>query len=243
LEKLTERILNLFSKVAELNFQKYNWNMFNRKKQKEEIEISKLISHLKNAEQKYEDLLKYVESVEKRFDSLKEIFFLDLNNYVNNNFEEVPKVNNKITTLENLVGDSNILFQIDSSESQKNQVPAEIEVVLKNMELSFSDKLMEIIRTKNLNEVEVYKKADIDRRLFSKIRSNSNYRPTKDTIILLCLSMKLNFEEVSDLFLRAGFSFSKSDKRDLIAEYFFKKELYDIFLYKDILFKYGFIKE
>ena len=161
--------------------------MFNRKKQKEEIEISKLISHLKNAEQKYEDLLKYVESVEKRFDSLKEIFFLDLNNYVNNNFEEVPKVNNKITTLENLVGDSNILFQIDSSESQKNQVPAEIEVVLKNMELSFSDKLMEIIRTKNLNEVEVYKKADIDRRLFSKIRSNSNYRPTKDTIILLAI--------------------------------------------------------
>ena len=80
MEKLTERILNLFSKVAELNFQKYNWNMFNRKKQKEEIEISKLISHLKNAEQKYEDLLKYVESVEKRFDSLKEIFFLDLNN-------------------------------------------------------------------------------------------------------------------------------------------------------------------
>ena len=101
---------------------------------------------------------------------------------------------------------------------------------------------MQIIREKKLNEVEVYKKADLDRRHFSKIRSNPDYRTTKETVILLCLSMELNYEETTDLLNRAGYSLSKSSKQDLIAQYFIQRNIYDILLYKEILFEYGLLK-
>ena len=153
-------------------------------------------------------------------------------------------VKNKIQEKDDLIFHLKKMLKNSTDKYEEALIYAqEIEKVLKNVEVSFSNKLMEIIRLKNLNEVEVYKKADIDRRHFSKIRSNSDYRPTKDTIILLCLSMRLNYEEVEDLLNRAGFSFSKSDKRDLIAEYFFKKHNYDVLLYKETLYKYGFLKE
>lgn len=122
-------------------------------------------------------------------------------------------------------------------------VPDEIEKVLSEMDMSFSDRVMELIREKGLNEVEVYKKADLDRRLFSKLRSDSEYRPTKDTAILLCMSMELTYDETVDLLSRAGLAFSKHSKIDLIAQFFFRKNLYDVPLYKEVLYKYGLLKE
>ncbi len=138
-----------------------------------------------------------------------------------------------------------ILFQIDYSPIQNFSSSEEEELsnILETVDSSFSDKLLEIIRTKKLNEVEVYKKANIDRRHFSKIRSNKDYRPTKDTVILLCLSMQLSYEETKDLLTRAGFALSKSSKQDLIAEYFFIRKIYNIHLYKETLYKFGFFKD
>lgn len=138
-----------------------------------------------------------------------------------------------------------ILFQTDYFPIQNfsSSEEEELSEILENVDSSFSDKLLEIIRTKNLSEVEVYKKANIDRRHFSKIRSNKDYRPTKDTVILLCLSMQLSYEEAKDLLTRAGFALSKSSKQDLIAEYFFIRKIYNIHLYKETLFKFGFFKD
>lgn len=214
--------------------------MFRKNKIQEKDDlIFHLKKMLKNSTDKYEEALIYAQEIENRFIALKATFFSDLGEYIDSNFvENIPNENSDFSKNNNFTG--TLLFQIDYNAKI---VPEEIEKVLKNVEVSFSNKLMEIIRLKNLNEVEVYKKADIDRRHFSKIRSNSDYRPTKDTIILLCLSMNLNYEEVEDLLNRAGFSFSKSDKRDLIAEYFFKKHNYDILLYKETLYKYGFLKD
>lgn len=120
-------------------------------------------------------------------------------------------------------------------------VPAKIEPLIKSLEPTFSEKLMEIIRERKLDEVEVYKKADIDRRVFSKIRSFSDYRPTKDTAILLCMSMKLTLEETQDLLGRASLALSHCNKQDIIAEYFFVNEIYDVMLYKEVLYKFGII--
>ena len=120
-------------------------------------------------------------------------------------------------------------------------VPAKIEPLIKELEPTFSERLMELIRERKLDEVEVYKKADIDRRVFSKIRSFSDYRPTKDTAILLCMSMKLSLEETQDLLGRASLALSRCNKQDIIAEYFFKNEIYDVRLYKEVLYKFGLI--
>ena len=157
---------------------------------------------------------------------LKSIIFNGIDGYLNDVYE-APQ----------------ILFQWKDENKTEKIVPEELEEVLKNIEPSFSDRLFELIREKGLNEVEVYKKADIDRRHFSKIRSNSSYRPTKDTVILLCLSMELSFEEAQDLLKRAGLTLSRCSQQDIIAEYFLKRNIYDILLYKEVLYKYGFIKE
>lgn len=135
-----------------------------------------------------------------------------------------------------------ILFQLEKLPDDYNYFQ-EIDEMLKNAEPSFSARLMELIREKNLDEVEIYKKADIDRRLFSKIRWNDEYRPTKDTAVLLCMSMELSIEETEDLLKRAGMAFSSSSKADLIASYFITKKLYDIPLYKEVLFRYHLLRD
>jgi len=132
-----------------------------------------------------------------------------------------------------------ILFQTRITDI----VPEEIEKVLAEMDSSFSDRVLELIREKGLNEVDVYKKADLDRRLFSKLRSFSEYRPTKDTALLLCLSMELSLTEAADLLSRAGLAFSKHSKTDLIANFFLNRKIYDVQLYKEVLYKYGCLHE
>lgn len=101
------------------------------------------------------------------------------------------------------------------------------------------DKLRHLILSKDLDEVEVYKKADIDRKLFSKLRTKPDYHPNKNTLIKLCLSMNLNSEETDDVLKAAGYSLSSSLKSDLIIKYCFQKKIYDIITVNQILDHFG----
>lgn len=176
-------------------------------------------------------------------DALLEIYFPKPKTKINNNDIRFQLYEENHTRINpgRLYG--SFFDSLPAESNFKEVVPAEIDEVLKNMESSFSERLMEIIRERNLNEVEVYKKADLDRRLFSKIRGNENYRPTKDTAILLCMSMELSLEDTEDLLKRAGMALSTSNKTDLIATFFIRKKLYNIPLYKEVLFKYGILKD
>ena len=103
-----------------------------------------------------------------------------------------------------------------------------IEKAEKKMDAPFQKQLFDYIDCKKLNDVDVYKKANIDRRLFSKIRSNENYRPSKDTVIALCISMKLTLEESEVLLKSVGASLSNSILRDVIIKACIKYEIYNI---------------
>ena len=103
-----------------------------------------------------------------------------------------------------------------------------IEKAEKKMDAPFQKQLFDYIDCKKLNYVDVYKKANIDRRLFSKIRSNENYRPSKDTVIALCISMKLTLEESEVLLKSVGASLSNSILRDVIIKACIKYEIYNI---------------
>ena len=106
-------------------------------------------------------------------------------------------------------------------------------------EKTFSQKLQEYIQDSGMNNVDVYKAAGIDRRLFSKIQNDSEYQPSKDTCIMLALALKLEEEKAKDLLSSAGFSLSKSSKRDMILEYFFRIHEFDIDIVNGVLEKLG----
>ncbi len=93
---------------------------------------------------------------------------------------------------------------------------------------SFSEKLLDFIDAKSLNDTEVYKRAGIDRKLFSKIRSHPNYQPKKKTAFLLCLGLQLTIEEADTLLRCAGYSFSNSHTLDLIVQYCIEQGIYEI---------------
>lgn len=95
-------------------------------------------------------------------------------------------------------------------------------------EKTFSESVLSIIDAKGMTDTETYKRSNIDRRHFSKIRSNPNYAPSKATVLALCIGLHLTVREAQDLLARAGFAFSPCDKRDLIVRYFLEEGEYDI---------------
>ena len=110
---------------------------------------------------------------------------------------------------------------------------------MKAMDKPFAYKLFDLIDERGMTDVECYKKANVDKKTFSKIKCNpKTYKPSKQTAVAFAIALKLNLDETQDLLSSAGLTLSRAFVFDKIIRYFIQKEIYDIFVINEALFEF-----
>jgi len=183
------------------------------------------------------DMTIYIVIFDKTAYKISEKLFSDITEYIDDNYvEEHTNYRRERSRMNAPIMASISLNDMCDCMMAANE--KELDDVLAQIDESFSEMLLRKIDEKGITDAECYKKANIDRKLFSKIRSDAHYKPSKPTAIAFAISLELSLEETQDMLMKAGFALSHSNKFDIIIEYFISKGNYNIFEINEALFAF-----
>lgn len=178
----------------------------------------------------------YLVVFEKQSFELSEKLFKSVSSYIDANYVS-DKMNLEYGTSKLRRRDYEEMLLHESSCEITSKMP-NLDGMLNNLDRGFSETLLDLIDRTGKKDSEIYKKANVDRKLFSKIRNNVDYKPSKATAIAFAIALELNMDETNDLLSKAGFALSQSSKFDVIVRYFIENKKYDIFELNSVLFEF-----
>jgi O-acetyl-ADP-ribose deacetylase (regulator of RNase III) len=191
-----------------------------------------------------DDLDVYLAVFDKEAFDVSEKLLGDVESYIDEHYVDTHRVrrDNLLHVEQQSIKDTefaDIYFESSAAEYAPMEAPAGgIDDLVGKLDEPFNDTLLRLIDAKGETDVDVYKRANIDRKLFSKIRTGKGYMPSKRTAIALAVALRLTLKETDDLLERAGYALSHSQMFDVIIEYFIVNAKYDIFEINEVLFKY-----
>ena len=169
------------------------------------------------------DMLIYLVVFDRKATAFGERLYPDLESYIDHNYVESVRKKEYGKLSERFCECSeNSLLDFEGLHEGK------LEERISHLSDTFSEYLMYLIQERKMENAEVWKRAIVDKKIFSKIKNNVNYHPNKLTALCLCVGAKLNLDETRDLLARAGYALSPCDKTDIIFSYFIENEIYDM---------------